>query len=156
MLIPQKTQVLMRESDVPPTSIHVPGVYQPIISYCLQVLISYPADAALYILSCLCSESFPVIMGLVRFDLKQPHQHKPLSEQGPSFPCSYEDLLQDVQAVTRTIPAQDYDAFWLELTRKWLLACPVDPNYYRVDDTGKELFCQILRSELLDRILNIN
>jgi hypothetical protein len=95
-------------------------------------------------------------MDLVRLDLNQPHQHKPLSEKEPILPCSYEDLLQDFQDQTRNIHAQDYGNFWLELTEKWLLACPVDTSYYGVDDTGKELFCQKLRSELLDRILNIS
>ena len=136
--------------------IQSPSAYQAQVSYCLQVLNSYPAGAAIYILSCLCPESFTVIMSLVRLDLNQPHEHTPLSEQEPSLPCSYEDLLQELQAETSSIPAQDYAQFWLELTGKWLLACPVDPNYYRIDDTGKELFCQILRTELLDRILNIN
>jgi hypothetical protein len=117
---------------------------------------SYPAGVALYILNCLCPESFPIIMALVRLDLNQPHQHKPLSEKEPGIPCSHEDLLQDLRAVTRNIPTPDYAQFWLQLTGKWLLTCPVDANYYRVDDTGKELFCQILRTELLDRILDIS
>jgi hypothetical protein len=134
----------------------IPCTYQTQVSYCLQVLNSYPAGAAVYILSRLSPESFTVIMTLVHLDLNQPHQHTPASEQAPCLPCSVEDLLQDLQAVTGKIPTQDYDHFWLELTEKWLLTCPVDSSYYRVDDTGKELFCQILRSELLDRILDIN
>lgn len=146
----------MNEQESTPSSTPIVGTYQPIISYCLQVLISYPAGAVLYILSCLCPEDFGVIMELVHLDLNQPHQHKPLSEKEPSIPCSYEDLLQDLKAQTRNIPAQDYGHFWLELTGKWLLVCLVDKNYYRLDDTGKELFCQKLRNELLDRILNIS
>jgi hypothetical protein len=42
------------------------------------------------------------------------------------------------------------------LTGRWLLSCPVDPTYYRVDETGKDWFCQKLRSELVERILKID
>ena len=146
----------MTEPEVFPGSIHVADAYQPMISYCLQALNSYTVDAGLYILSCLCSENFPIIMGLVRLDLNQPHQHKSLSEKDPSIPCSYEDLLQDLQIQMKRVPADDYPQVWLELAGKWLLTCPVDTRYYRIDEAGKELFCQILRSELLDRILDIN
>lgn len=146
----------MEEQEMTTGSVAIPEPYEPIISYCLQVLNSYPSAAALYILSCLCPGSFPVVMGLVRLDLNQSHQHQSLSEKEPSIPCSYEDLLQDLQIQMKRIPAEDYPPVWLQLAGQWLLTCPVDMRYYRVDDTGRELFCQSLRSELLDRILDIN
>lgn len=145
------------ESEVALDSIPTDFTFLPIISACLPLLHSYPAGTMLYILDCLCPEDFALVLDLVRLDLSQPHQHKrPPAQDVRHRPNSYEDLLSHLRAYTSNVPAKDYPHFWLELTRSWLLTCPIDPDYYQDDETGKELFCQKLRNELADRILNIS
>jgi hypothetical protein len=128
---------------------------EDVISDCLKTLDSCSTGTAIYILSCLCPEDIAVLE-LVRLDLSQPHQHKPLAGRNiRPEPHSYEDLLSHLQARTSIVPAKDLPHLWIELTRNWLITCPVDPDYYRDDEAGKELFCQKLRNELVDRILNL-
>lgn len=38
----------------------------------------------------------------------------------------------------------------------YTLTCPIDPDYYQEGETGEELYCQRLRSELIERILRID
>ncbi len=145
------------EHKATPGSIPTTGTFQHVISYCLQLLNSYPASTIIYILACLCPEDFALVLELVRLDLSQPHQHKQLSEKDIRLRSnSYEELLSHLRAYTSNVPAKDYPHLWLELTRSWLLTCPIDPDYYLDDETGKELFCQKLRNELIDRILKIS
>jgi hypothetical protein len=144
------------EHEGPLGSIPAAGTFQPIMSHCLQLLNPYSPGTVLYILDCLCPYEVAVL-DLVHLDLSQPHQHKRLSEKDVRLrPDSYEELLSHFRAYTRIVPAKDYLHFWLELTRSWLLTCPIDPDYYQDDETGKDLFCQKLRSELIDRILKIS
>ena len=129
---------------------------EDVISDCLKTLDSCSTGTAIYVLSCLCPEDIAVLE-LVRLDLSQPHQHKRLSEKDIRLRSnSYEDLLSHLRAYTRIVPTKDYPHFWLELTRNWLLTCPIDPDYCQDDETGKDLFCQKLRNELIDRILVIS
>lgn len=132
------------------------STFQHVTSYCLQVLNSYSVGTVLYILACLCPEDLAVL-DLGHLDLSQPHHHKPRPEKDVRLsPNSYQGLLSHLRTHTSIIPTRDYPQFWLELTRSWLLTCPIDPDYYRDDETGKDSFCQRLRNELIDRILNIN
>jgi len=131
----------------------VPGL----ISYCLQRLDGCSAGTAMYILSCLCPDDFDLVLALIRLDLSCPHQHKWLSEKNrPLKSNSCEDLLALLRIRTSNIPMKEYSHFWLELTKGWLLTCTVDLEYYRTDETGEDLFCQKLRSELVERILRID
>ena len=125
-------------------------------SYCLQLLNSCTAGTALYILNCLFPDDFDLVFDLLRFDLDFPHQHKWLSEKDMTPKSdSYKDVLAILQARTNLIPMKDYPHFWLDLTKSWLLSCPVDPEYYLAEEAGKDLYCQKLRGELVERILNI-
>ena len=144
------------EHEATPGSIPAAGAFQHVISHCLQVLNSCPAGTALYVLSSLCPADVAVL-DLLHLDLSQPHQHKRPREKDvhPTLNRD-ENLLSHLQAHTSIVSPQDYPCFWLELTRNWLITCPVDPDYYRDDEAGKELFCQKLRNELIDRILNIS
>lgn len=144
------------ESEVALDSIPTDFTFLPIISACLPLLHSYPAGTMLYILDYLCPEDFP-ILDFVHLDLSPPHHHRRLPRTWVRLkPKSYEGLLSHLRVRTCIIPAKDYPRFWLELTRSCLLTCPVDPDYYREDESGRELFCQKLRNELADRILNIS
>lgn len=121
------------------------------------MLNSCSTGTALYGLSCLCPDDFDVILDLVRLDLSQPHQHGLLAEQNTHLRYgSYEDLVVHLRAYMNTLPVRDQGAFWLELTRGWLLSCRMSPAYYRADETGTEIFCQKLRSDLVERILRID
>jgi len=147
----------MSEHGATPDSIPVDSTFQFVLSGCLQRLNSYSTGTAIYILSCLCPEDFDVILNLVRLDLNGPHDHKHLLEQDVHIaPRSYENLLSNLRAQTSIVPPKEYSRFWLELTRHWLLTCPVDPVYDQYDESGKDIFCQRLRNELIDRILNIS
>ena len=127
------------------------------ISNCLQVLDSTTPGTVIYILTCLCPEDFAVILDLLHFDLSQPHHHKYLSEKRVHVASNtYAAVISNLQAYTNTLPRQVYCDLWLEVAQRWLLTCPIDPEYYLEDETGKELYCQRLRSELIERILNIN
>jgi hypothetical protein len=127
-----------------------------LISYCLQQLYTCSAGTALYILDCLCPDDIDLVLDLVRLDLSCPHQHKRLSKKDSPLPSnSSEELLALLRARTSILPAKDFPHFWLELTRRWLLSCPVDPEYCRTDDAGTEMFCRKLRGELVERILNL-
>jgi len=131
--------------------------FEQVVSDCLELLNGYSAGTIMYILNCLCPDDFALIIELVRLDLSPAHQHKRLSEKDvPPRSDSYKELLSLLRAHTSKIPAKDYPHFWLELTRNWLLTCPIDPDYYREDETGKDLFCRRLRIELVERILNIS
>lgn len=128
-----------------------------LISYCLQRLDTCSAGTALYILDCLCPDDFDLVLDLIRLDLSWPHQHKWILEKDIPLKCDpYEDLLALLRARTSIIPVKAYPHFWLELTKCWLLTCPVDPDYYQDDEAGKEMFCQKLRGELVERILRID
>jgi hypothetical protein len=145
-----------RDSEAALDSIPTAVTFQPIISSCLPLLHSCPAGTMLYILDCLCPEDFP-ILDFGQLDLSPPHHHRRLSTLEVRLrPKCYEGLLSHLRAQTSIIPAKDYPRFWLELTRSCLLTSPVDPDYYREDQSGKELFCQRLRSELIERILRID
>lgn len=127
------------------------------VSECQRALNATTAGTAIYILSCLYPEDFSVILELLRFDLNQPHDHPLLSKK-----CSQADLrsntnvISSLQTYARVLPAKEYSCLWLEIVEHWLLTCPVDEEYYAPDETGKDLFCHKLRSDLLDRILNIS
>jgi hypothetical protein len=117
----------------------------------------YPAGTLIYDLVCLCPDDFDVILDLVRLDLSQPHEHKAFQKSDIYLAsCAYGNLQAKLHAHISAVPPEGYSRFWLELTKRWLLTCPIDPGYYLEDETGKELYCQKLRSELLERILNIN
>ncbi len=98
-----------------------------------------------------------MILELLRFDLIQPHHHP-----SPSTKCLYVELhsntniISCLQEYARTLPAKEYSCLWLEVVKRWLLTCPIDEEYYMFDENGKDLFCHKLRSELIDRILNIS
>lgn len=110
----------------------------------------------LYILDCMCPRDFS-ILDFVYLDLDLPHHHRRLPRKDIRLkPKSYEDPLSHIRAYINMVPAQDYPRFWLELTRICFLTCPIDPDYYLEDETGKELFCQKMRSELIERILRID
>lgn len=145
----------INEHNATPSSILTTGTFQDGLSYCLQLLSFHPAGSVLYLLDCLCPSDL-VVLDLCRLDLDQAHQHKQFPEKNLHFvPNAHEELLADLRAYTRIVPAKEYGHFWLELTKSWLLTCPIDLEYYREDETGKELFCQKLRSELIDRILKL-
>jgi hypothetical protein len=125
------------------------------ISDCVELLNHYPASTLIYDLARLCPDDFDVILNLIRLDLSQPHEHKHLRKMDlclASF--TYEKLHAKLRAVIDVIPPEEYSHFWLELTKRWLLTCPLD-SAYSPDESGKDLFCQKLRSELVERILNI-
>ena len=142
------------ESETVPFSLSTAENFQSVISACLPMLHSYPVGTMLYILDCLCPRDFP-ILDFVDLELDRPHHHEPLPRNNARLQ-PYKDLLSQLRVYANTIPAEDYHRFWLELTRTCLLTCPVDPDYYQEDETGKELFCQRLRSELVERILRID
>ena len=126
------------------------------ISECLQILDSTTTGTAIYILSSLCPEDFATILDLLRFDLGQPHRHPRLSETRVHDKSStYTRVIKDLQAYANTLPQEVYRLMWLELAERWLLTCPMNPEFYLENETGKELFCQKLRNDLMDRILNI-
>ena len=130
--------------------------FQHVISNCVQLLNRYRARHIIYVLTCLCPDEFAVVLDLVRLDLSQPHQHKPLPAKNIHIASdSCENLLSHLRARTNMVPRKDYGHFWLELTRHWLLTCPLDPDFDRNDAASEDLFCQKLRSELVERILNI-
>jgi hypothetical protein len=130
---------------------------QQVLSYCLQLLNHYPTSTLIYDLACLCPDDFDVILNLVRLDLSQPHEHKYFQESDIYLaPFAYEKLQSNLRAQICNFSPEEYSRFWLELTKRWLLTCPIDPEYYMEDETGKELYCQKLRSERVERILNIN
>lgn len=131
--------------------------FQHVVSRCLELLRPYSPGTAIYALSCLCPKDFSVILELVRLNLSQTHHHKRLPENDIRLrPTSHGDLLSSLRAYTDTVPTEDYCHFWLELTRSWLLTCPLDSDYYQDDETSRDLYCQKLRNELVDRILNIS
>lgn len=125
-----------------------------IMWYFLHVLNHYPVSTGIYILACLCPYEIAVL-DILQFDMSQPHQHK-VRKNIPLRPNSYENLLLRLKFYSNLIPPIYYENFWLELTRCWFLTCPIDPDYYLEDENGKELYCQRLRNELIDRILNLN
>jgi hypothetical protein len=140
-----------------PSSTCTTHTFEQLISDCLQLLNHHPAGTLMYDLACLCPDDIDVILNLVRLDLSQPHEHKPFQESDIDLaPSVYENLQADLRAQMSIVPPEEYSRFWLELTKRWLLTCPIDPEYYLEDETGKELYCQKLRSELVERILNIN
>lgn len=109
-------------------SIPATGLFRDIISYCLQLLNTYRASTMIYILACLCPDDFAVLE-LVRFDLSEPHQHKQLPHKDIHHKFNtYADLLAHLRAYTSIVPKKDYPLFWLELTKSWLLTCPIDPS----------------------------
>lgn len=114
----------------------------------------YPASTVLYILACLCPHEVSVLE-LLRLDLNQTHQHA-VRKNIPLNLNLYENLLLFLKFYSNIIPSIDYENFWLELSRCWLLSCPIDPDYYQEDENGKEIYCKRLRNELIDWILNIN
>jgi hypothetical protein len=65
-------------------------------------------------------------------------------------------MISHLRAYAKTPSPEVYRRVWLELAERWLLTCPMDEEYYKPDETGKDLFCQKLRNDLLDRILNIS
>jgi hypothetical protein len=131
-------------------------VYQDVIRYCLEVLYPYPAGTAIYILACLCPDE-TAVLDILRLDLSQTHHHKQLPSENYSLKNrSSLDLFVHLKTYTHIVPTGVYRTFWLELVRSWLLTCPIDPELYREDNIGKELFCQALRCELIDRILKLD
>ena len=142
------------ESGTIPFSLSTAENFQSVISACLPMLHSYPAGTMLYLLDCLCPRDFP-ILDFVELELDLPHHHKQLPRNTVRLQ-PYEDLLSRLRVYANTIPAEDYPRFWLELTGRCLLTSPVDPGYYQEDETGKELYCQRLRGELVERILRID
>jgi hypothetical protein len=120
------------------------------------VLNPCPAGTAIYILACLCPDE-TAVLDILRLDLSQTHHHKQLPGENYSLKTrSSLDLFVHLKTYTHIVPTGVYRTFWLELVRSWLLTCPIDPELYREDDTGKELFCQALRCELIDRILKLD
>lgn len=142
------------EPETVPFSLSTVEDFQSVISACLPMLHSYPTGTMLYILDCLCPRDFPVL-DLVHLDLSQPHPHKQPPRNNVR-PQPYEDLLACLRVYANTIPAEDYPRFWLELTGRCLLTCPLDPYYYRASETDDHSFCEKLRSELIERILIID
>jgi hypothetical protein len=140
-----------------PSSTCTTRKFEHLISDCLQLLNHYPAGTLIYDLACLCPEGFDVILNLDRLDLSQPHEHKRF-QVSDIFLASfgYENLQPNLRAQISIVPPEEYSRFWLELTKRWLLTCPIDPEYYLEDETGKELYCQKLRSQLVERILHID
>ena len=140
---------------------HIPGsleygsAFENVISICLDRLNSCSAGNALYLLSCLCPEDFQVILDLVRLDLNQPHEQK-YSKDIYCRRDPREDLLPHLHAYMNIIPAKDRGRLWLELTRRWLLSCPIPPTDDKAEESGKDLLCQKLQSELIERILRID
>jgi hypothetical protein len=131
-------------------------VYRDVIRYCLEVLYPYPAGTAIYILACLCPDE-TAVLDILRLDLSQTHHHKQLPSENYSLKNrSSLDLFVHLKTYTHIVPTGVYRTFWLELVRSWLLTCPIDPELYREDNIGKELFCQALRCELIDRILKLD
>lgn len=127
------------------------------IADCLQHLHACSAGSAMYILDCLCPDDSSLVIDLLHLELDIPHEHRRFSEielLRTSESC--ERVLLLLRTRTKTIPQEQYSQFWLELTKCWLLTCPIDPEHYLADDTGKELYCYKLRSELIERILNIS
>lgn len=131
-------------------------LFHQVISSCLPLLHSCRAGSMLYMLDCLCPGDFS-ITDIAHIDLSKPHYHR---QRSPAefrlMPTSEEFLLVKIKIHVNSIRPTDYPDFWVELTRKSLLTCPVDPKYYQEDKQGKELFCQRLRSELIDRIFKID
>lgn len=143
-------------ASIPPNS-----AIQHIIPRWLKVLNSYSTGTAMYILSCLCPEDFAVVLALVRLDLSQPHQHKYLPKKDVRLKSnSYEDSISHLRACVSLLPTRTYSHFWLELTRRWLLTCPVDTEDgkedCKPDENGNDMFCQKLRSQLIENILKID
>lgn len=147
----------IRKYGFVPDSRRALGTFESVISDCLELLHSCSAGTALYVLSCLCPDDCDVILDLIRLDLRPPHQHPYLPEKERYLGHnSDEDLLAQLQAHATCLPAREQNCFYLELTRRWLLSCPADPAYYESDETGKEMFCRKLRSELVELILRID
>lgn len=131
--------------------------FQQTVSSCLQLLNQYPASTLIYDLACLCPDDFGVVLNLVRLDLGQPHEHKHFQESDIYLaPFAYEKLQCNLRAQISLVSPEEYSRFWLELTKRWLLTCPIDPEYYLEDEAGKDLYCQKLRNQLVERILNIS
>lgn len=127
------------------------------VSECLRALNASTAGTAIYILSCLYPEDFAIILELLRFDLSQPHHHPLLSKECLHFNLrSNANVISCLQKYARILPAKEYSRLWLEIVQHWLLTCPVDEEYYMPSETGKDLFCQKLRSDLIDSILNMS
>lgn len=147
----------LSEHKSAPDSSSMADTLQQAVSDCLQLLNHYSVSTQIYDLVCLCPDDFDVILNLVRLDLNQPHEHKHFQESDIYLaPFAYEKLQSNLRAQISNFSPEEYSRFWLELTKRWLLTFRIDPGYYREDETGKELYCQKLRSELLERILNIN
>ena len=146
----------MSEQETTASLIPTTCEFQPIISSCLSLLYSYPAGTLLYILDCLSPRNdFSTVMDLIQLDLSLPHHHPSAARKNNHVRPNPKDLLSCLQVYTSIVPAKDFPRFWLELTHWCLLTFPIDPNYYREDENGNELFCQKMRSELVERILNI-
>jgi hypothetical protein len=128
--------------------------YKYIISYILHVLNHYPVSTGIYILACLCPRE-TTVLDVQKFDMSQPHQHK-VRKNNPLRLNSYDNLLLLLKLYSNIIPSIAYENFWLDLSGCWLLSCPIDPYYYQEDENGKEIYCQRLRNELIDWILNLN
>lgn len=147
----------IRKRAITPVPIRTFGTVDTAISDFLAILNSCSTGTALYVLSCLCPDDFDVILDLVRLDLSQPQQRSYLAKYEADLrhgPC--EDLVAYLRAYMNILPVRDQGPFWLELTRHWLLSCRMSPAYYRADETGTEIFCRKLRSELVERILRID
>ena len=124
---------------------------------CLHVLNGTTIGTAIYILSCLCPDDFTVILEFLRIDLSQPHQHAlPARKRVHVTSSSHTDVISQLRAYMNTLPAKAQGDLWLEVAQRWLLTCPMDAAYYKPDESGMDLFCQKLRNDLLDSILNIN
>ena len=133
------------------------GRSESFISDCLQVLENTTPGTAIYILSCLCPESMDVILGLIRLDLSRPHRHPyPSKKPVNAWSGSYEEAISHLRNYGSLLPEKVYGRLWLEVAHHWLLTCPFDEKYYKSDEDGNDMFCQKLRSDLIDRILKID
>ena len=127
------------------------------VSECSRVLNTTTAGTAIYILSCSYPEDFTAILELLRFDLSQPHRHPVLSGKRLSIDLrSKANMISSLQEYARILPAKEYSRLWLEIVEHCLLTCPIDVEHYKPDENRKDVFCQKLRGDLLDSILNIS
>ncbi|HLO33473.1 MAG TPA: hypothetical protein VK249_30275 [Anaerolineales bacterium] len=146
----------MNERETTIGSLPMTDAFQPFISSCLSMLHSYSAGTMLYILDGLCPDDFSTVLDLINLDLSLPHHHDRLPGRNVHIGSNSKDGLSYFRLYTSIVPAKDFPRFWLELTRSCLLTFPIDPDYYQEDESGNELFCQKMRSELIERILRID
>ena len=133
-----------------------PVTAQSFTAECLQILDGATIGTAIYILSCLCPDDCSVILDLLRIDLHQPHQHAfPARKHLHGTSSSYTEVISQLRAYMNTLPAKARGDLWLGVAHRWLLTCPMDAAYYKPDESGMDLFCQKLRNDMLDSILNI-